>query len=162
MNFEQLFDDVYPQLYRYSLRVSGDADLAEDTAQEAFVRLLDRKIEGDSGGIRAWLFTVTTHLLRDRARVANNRARLLEANPVEPGNGLSPDEELERSREIERVRRALSGLEERDRTLLLMREEGFSYKELADAVGVQASSVGTLLARARKSLMDEMNDEREG
>jgi RNA polymerase sigma-70 factor (ECF subfamily) len=164
VNFERIFDEVYPQLFRYSLRVSGDADLAEDTAQEAFVRLLDQDGSGGvSGGIpgaRAWLFTVALRLLRDRARVEGNRARLLEAHPVRPDlpdAARAPDEEAVRSAEIRRVRQALEVLGERDRTLLLLREEGFSYAELAAEVGVQPGSVGTLLARARRRLMDELN-----
>ena len=52
------------------------------------------------------------------------------------------------------VRRALDGLAPRDRELLLMREEGFSYREIGGAVGVSASSVGTLIARAQKRFTD--------
>ena len=39
---------------------------------------------------------------------------------------------------------------DRDRELLLMRYSGFSYREIADAVDVAATSVGTLLARAER------------
>lgn len=146
---DRIFDAVYPRLYRYCLRISSDPDLAEDAAQEAFVRLLDRKIEGGENGVTSWLFKVATHFLRDRARVSENRARLLEMHPVESPAPTRPDQELEVRDRIRRVREALSRLEERERTLLLLREEGFSYRELADAIGVQPSSVGTLLVRAR-------------
>jgi DNA-directed RNA polymerase specialized sigma24 family protein len=43
-------------------------------AQEAFVRLLDRKVEGERPALRVWLFTVATHLIRDRWRVVANRS----------------------------------------------------------------------------------------
>ena len=46
------------------------------------------------------------------------------------------------------VRAALQELSERDRTILLMREEGFRYAEIADAIGVKHTSVGALVARA--------------
>ncbi|HET6445631.1 MAG TPA: sigma factor-like helix-turn-helix DNA-binding protein, partial [candidate division Zixibacteria bacterium] len=48
----------------------------------------------------------------------------------------------------EKVRAALAELPERQTQLLLMRQMGFSYAELADCFGVAPSSVGTLLARA--------------
>ena len=38
----------------------------------------------------------------------------------------------------------------RDREILLMRYSGFSYREIAEAVGVAASSIGTLLSRAER------------
>ncbi len=55
---------------------------------------------------------------------------------------------------VDEVRRALAGLPERDRQLLLMRGEGFSYREIGDAVGVKHTSVGTLLARAQQRFVD--------
>ncbi|TVP42418.1 MAG: sigma-70 family RNA polymerase sigma factor [Gemmatimonadales bacterium] len=167
MDFDRLFDDVYPGLVRYCHRMTADADLAEDAAQEAFVRFLDRRPRGEAAGLRAWLFKVATHVLRDRARVENNRARLREHHHGEgtagrPGgggaNGEDVLESLERKERIAAVRDVLASLEERDRTLLLMREEGFSYRELADSTGVQASSVGTLLARARRRFETELRE----
>jgi RNA polymerase sigma factor (sigma-70 family) len=61
---------------------------------------------------------------------------------------------MERDEVVTSVRSALDKLEERDRQLLLMREEGFSYREMAEMVGVKATSVGTLLARAQERFVD--------
>ena len=57
------------------------------------------------------------------------------------------------------MRRALAALDPRDRELLMMREEGFSYREMAEAVGVQATSVGTLVARAQKRFTETWSDQ---
>jgi RNA polymerase sigma factor (sigma-70 family) len=154
VDFDALYDEVFPALYRYCQRLTGDPDGAEDVAQEAFVRLLDRKVEGERPALRVWLFTVATHLIRDRWRVSQNRRRLLEINPVTPSAGPDPVIETARKQEIADVRRVLDELDARDRELLLMREEGFSYREIGDAVGVSSTSVGTLLARAQKRFTD--------
>jgi RNA polymerase sigma-70 factor (ECF subfamily) len=154
VDFDALYDEVFPPLFRYCQRLTGDPDVAEDVAQEAFVRLLDRKVTGERAALRVWLFTVATHVIRDRWRVSTNRRRLLEINPVTPGGAPDPEVETERRQEIADVRRALDGLADRDRELLLMREEGFSYREIAEAVGVSATSVGTLIARAQKRFTD--------
>lgn len=150
MDFDALYDAVFPALFRYLTRLTGDADAAEDVAQEAFVRLLEREVDGPLPALRVWLFRTGTHLVRDRWRVSTNRQRLLEIHPVTPSAAPDPERELERDEEVHRVRQALDELDERDKELLLMREEGFSYREMADAVGVQASSIGTLLARAQR------------
>ncbi|NNF13689.1 MAG: sigma-70 family RNA polymerase sigma factor [Gemmatimonadetes bacterium] len=148
MDFDTTFEAHYPGLVRYCRRLTGDPDAAEDVAQESFVRLFDHGIEGTADGLRAWLFTTATHLVRDRYRVETNRRRLLEENPVEPTTGESPDRSLERSEDRARALAALDTLATRDREILLMRYSGFSYKEIAESVGVAATSIGTLLARA--------------
>lgn len=154
MDFDAIFEDVFPPLFRYCHRLMGDADAAEDVTQEAFLRLLTHDVQGPPAGLRVWLFRVATHLIRDRYRVSENRRRLLEKNPVTPSATEDPQREVERTEEKRAVRRALATLQERDREMLLMREEGFSYREIAEAVGVKAASVGTLLARAQRRLAE--------
>lgn len=148
MDFDALFHRLYPSLFRYLHRLTGEADAAEDIAQEAFVRLLTQNLP--EGEARPWLFAVATNLVRDRARKHERRQRLLQAEPVLPTAPARPDEAVERSEDIARVRDALARIAPRDRQLLLMREEGFTYEEMARAIGVAPSSVGTLIARALK------------
>ena len=107
-------------------------------------------MSGPSGGIRAWLFKTATHLIRDRYRVDSNRQRLLAANPVRPSESETPERSLARSEDRARARAALESMSPRDREILLMRYSGFSYREIAEAVGVATTSVGTLLARAER------------
>lgn len=154
MEIKALFDDQFPPLYRYCLRMTGEPDVAQDVAQEAFVRLVRDDVRGPVPALKAWLFRVAANLVRDRYRVSENRRRLLEIHPVAPEPTPDAQRTLEREETVARVRRVLDGLPERDRTLLLMREEGFSYGEIAEEIGVQASSVGTLLARAQRRFAD--------
>jgi RNA polymerase sigma-70 factor, ECF subfamily len=145
--FDALYAAVQPSLWRYAHRLTGDPDVADDVVQESFVRLLERRAPRDDGA-RLWLFTVVTNLVRDRGRTASRRERLLRAEPVGPRPGPLPSEDLEREEEVRHVREALAQLTERERQLLMMREEGFRYDEIAAVVGVAPGSVGTLIARA--------------
>ena len=61
---------------------------------------------------------------------------------------------VERMRQSAAARRALGMLGERDRSALLMKEEGLSYPEIAEALDLSAGSVGTTLARARRRLVE--------
>ena len=146
--FDALFRRLYPSVFRYLQRMTGDADAADDMAQEAFVRLLGRDMPDNEA--RLWVFTVATNLLRDRGRTSRRRERLLQAADWKPNAPPLPDEALDRSRTISRVRSALDQVPPRDRQMLLMREEGFRYDEIARAAGVAPGSVGTLLARAAR------------
>ena len=157
MSVESLFAEHYDPLYRYLVRLTGDPELAADAAQEAFVRLVERRPEGFQ--IRGWLYRVATNVVRDDARVRRRRAELLlEAVDRVPVGEAPPDpeKELEVKQTRHRVRGALEALSARDRTVLLMREEGFSHQEIAEAVGTTTKSVGTMVARALQKLSVEL------
>ena len=147
-----LFENHPEALYRYLVRLCGDTDLAADAAQETFVRLLAAPATDTIE--RAWLFAVATNYLLDRHRTSMRRGRLLGANgdrtladpPRDPHAALEADER----RRV--VTTALSRLSEKERIAVLMREEGFTHREIADAVGTTTGSVGTLLARTLERL----------
>lgn len=157
VDFDMVFDEYYAGLVRYVRRLTGDGDVAEDIAQEAMVRLYDRRVSGTDAGVRAWLYKTATHLVRDRYRVDSNRARLLERHPVRPAAPDLPDRILERGEAKAVAREALAALPDRDKEILLMRYSGFSYKEIASAVGVAATSVGTLLSRAEQRFAEAVS-----
>jgi len=144
--YEAAYKRLQPSLYRYLLRLTGDPDLSEDLAQESFVRLLDQDLP--EAEIRPWIFAVATNLVRDAARTRERRRRLLQAKGERGIHAPAADEWVERAERIESVRAALAKLSERDRTMLMLREEGFKYAEIAEVIGVVPGSVGTLVARA--------------
>jgi RNA polymerase sigma-70 factor (ECF subfamily) len=157
-----LFAAHHTALHRYVARFAGDADLAEDVVQETFIRLVEHP-PADATGIRAWLFTVATNLARDALKIGGRRRRLLADNEGGLGANPGPDpsEALEREEARGLVRRALAKLSEKDRVLLLMREEGFKHREIAAAVGTTTASVGTLIARALVKLAEHLDLHRE-
>lgn len=157
VDFETAFDRHHDAVYRYVHRLTGDPDEAEELTQETFVRLLEHEVDADK--TRTWLFTVAKNLVRDRARTRRRRAELAEGEDLGPGNPETPDEALRRGDRRRRVRRALDRLKPRDSEMLLMREEGFSYAEIAEAAGVATSSVGTLLSRALRRFADAYEEE---
>ncbi len=157
INVTQLFHEHYDALYRYLVRLTGDPDLAADAAQEAFVRLVERPPQDRH--LRAWLFAVATNVVRDTARARARWLKLLSASPDRAPLGdvpALPDTEAERGERRKLVRAALDRLSWKERTVLLMREEGFAHHEIAVAVGTTTGSVGTMLARALNKLSNEL------
>ena len=147
-SFRRLFDAQYASLFRYLNRLTGDADLAEDLAQEVFVRLYQRGALPDD--VRGWMAAVAHNLLRDEKRTGKRRLRLIQARPldIDPRTTAASDQRLLTEETRQTVRAALEKLSERDRRLLLLRHEGYSYREIAKVIGVNETSVGTLLLRA--------------
>lgn len=148
MDFQTAYRELHPSLHRFVLRMIGDPDVADDIVQEAFTRLVELDLPLEEA--RPWLHVVTANLVRDRARTRQRRGRLLEETPPAPDRPEAPDDRVERLERIAKVRRALDELSERDARMLLMREEGFKYTEIAEVLGVKSTSVGALVARALK------------
>jgi RNA polymerase sigma factor (sigma-70 family) len=139
------------------VRLTGDPDTAADAAQETFVRLVERQPNGTQ--IRGWLFRVATNVVRDDSRVRRRRIELLREAPDRAPMGETPpdaEEVLELQEKKRLVRSALDGLNVKERTILLMREEGFSHQEIAEAVGTTTKSVGSMIARAFTKLSAEL------
>jgi RNA polymerase sigma-70 factor (ECF subfamily) len=147
-----LFTAHQPRLFRYLDRLSNEPDLAADIVQEAFLKLYQRGTLPDSP--EAWLISVALNLFRNAKTTRGRRRSLLtieRARAAHSDASLTPAQHTAARAERERVRRALESLPERERHLLLLHTEGYSYREMAEALDLNENSVGTLLARARTS-----------
>jgi RNA polymerase sigma factor (sigma-70 family) len=152
---EELFAAHHDAIYRHLVRLTGDGDLAADLAQETFVRWVER--EPDRSNPRAWLYTVATNLARDHGRVGARRLTLIQGADRTTGMGEAepaPDGEVESNQTRDLVRKALDALSDKERTLLLMQQEGFTHREIAQAIDVNPKSVGVLLSRALRRFGD--------
>lgn len=148
----ELYTQYHESLVRLLYRRTGDRDHAEDLAQEVFVRAL----ETPPANPRPWLFAVALNLARDDGRRATRQGRRLELLRGESAAATAPapDAVLEEGERAAAVRAALATLGEQDREALLLKAEGFSYQEIAAALGLAVGSVGTTLARARRRLVE--------
>ncbi len=163
---ERLFREYHATLVRYLTRRLGDRDWAEEVAQETFVRALRQESIVNE---RSWLFAVANNLIRDDARRVSRQRKHLElmaaeAREAEQAPAEEPQEiTLEMAQASADARRALETIAERDRQALLMKEEGLDYGEIAEVLGIEKSSVGTTLSRARRRLAETyeaLQDER--
>jgi RNA polymerase sigma factor (sigma-70 family) len=147
-----LFEAHFRRLFRYLDRLSGEPELAADLAQETFVRLYQRGSLPDAP--EAWLITVALNLFRNAKSTECRRHLLLSvarAEGVHSDPLPATDHAAAAGESRARVRAAIERLPERDRQLLLLRAEGYSYRDMARALELNETSIGTLLARARQA-----------
>jgi RNA polymerase sigma-70 factor, ECF subfamily len=146
--------DVYRRhatdVYRFSLYLCGNPSDAEDITSEAFVRLWTAPGSIDLTTVKGYLFTIARHLYIDRCRAAS---RLAELDPSLPSPAPSVEDRVAAQSDVARVRQAIDGLPEADRTALLMRAGGISYEEIARALGASVGAVRVRVHRSRKRLL---------
>lgn len=145
--FNACYERTAGHLRAYLRRLTGEAPLADDIVQEAYIRLLQSTRPGASDGERtAFLFRAATNLVYDhwrRKRREREGLRWLGWGPAEPVPvSLGQD-----------VSRVFETLRPRDRAVLwLTHVEGWSHAEVGQVLGLKAISVRVLLFRARKTL----------
>ena len=146
---DALFRNESDRLRRYLFRMVGDMDVADDIVNETFLRAV-RRIDSGEDTPRAWLYAVASNLARDRARGRQRRQRL--AVHIPPPRSISAELRSHRSDLRRRLTAALAELSDRERTAILMREEGFAHREIATALDTTTQTIGTLLARTLRKL----------
>jgi RNA polymerase sigma-70 factor (ECF subfamily) len=133
-------------------RILGDRNQAEELANEVFWRFYRNRRERLGGNPTGWLYRTATRAGIDAIRAVARRSRYEQqaATAMMPGEAreAGPLDDLLRTEERTRVQAILSGMKPAQAQLILMRADGASYQELAAALGVRASGIGTLLNRA--------------
>jgi RNA polymerase sigma-70 factor (ECF subfamily) len=146
--FDTLVRRHQAALRAFLLRMSGNDALADDLAQETFIKAY-RALDGFRGGasFRSWLFAIALRELAMDRRKATAQSRAAAAAADEdqhedPTVGLSID-----------LQNALAALSAEERTAALLCDAaGFSHAEAAAAMSAPLGSVKTYVARAREKL----------
>lgn len=157
--FAELFHAHFERIYRYLDRLTGDRELAADIAQEAFIRLHRRGSLPDAPA--AWLITVALNLVRNTRSTERRRRELLtpaRGEQVQADAPPGPDETVSRAEVRGHVRATLDRMPERERHMLLLRAEGYSYRDIAQTLGLNEASVGVLLGRAKRVFRETYGD----
>lgn len=154
--FERLFRAEYPRVVRVAFRVLADQDEAEDVAQDVFLSFY-RAHPATAEYAAAWLHAAAAHTALNALRSRGRRTTREAAHAI-PEDAASPDpaDAVAVAETRDEVRAILARLSERDASLLALRYAGLSYAEIAGAIDVRASSVGTLLRRAEDAFRREL------
>jgi RNA polymerase sigma-70 factor (ECF subfamily) len=162
--FEDVFLNHYPRVLAILMRLVADRGQAEELVNEVFWKLSNQRPKIVlSENVGAWLYRTATHTGIDAIRSTTRRKRYEEAAAVQGGLDPSPQpgplQNVLREEDRRRVRSVLASMKSAQAQILLMRASGASYKELASALGVAETGIGTLLNRAeaefRKRYLEE-------
>ncbi len=149
-DFEAAFAEHYSRVYGVLFRLLGDRGEAEDLTVETFWRLWERPPR-QVDNVGGWLYRVALRLGYNALRAARRRLSYEDTAgrlALDDDSPADPAQVYEVSEERARVRAVLQQLPPREAQLLILRHSGLAYREIAAALAIAPSSVGTLLARA--------------
>jgi RNA polymerase sigma-70 factor (ECF subfamily) len=152
--------DAAYNLARWLVRNGDDAD---DIVQEAYLRAFRYSAGFHGGDARAWLLRIVRNTTYRWLQKNRPRQPAAEFDESIHGRGLEPaDPEtlMLRNADSQLVERALRALPVRFREMLVLRElQGFTYREIADVVGVPMGTVMSSLSRARDRFRQAIDEE---
>lgn len=152
--------ETWVPLVRYLRSLSTTIDAAEDAAQEAFVRLWERRERWEAGTARGLLFRIGRNVVLDQRRRSEVRGRLRErigeSVQLRPS---TPEDDLLALEAATAIGQALGELPDRQREIFeLVRLHGLSYREVADALQISEQTVANQMSRALATLRSGLAD----
>jgi RNA polymerase sigma-70 factor (ECF subfamily) len=154
--FEQLYRDHVGRVFALCRRLAGDPSLAEELAQEAFVRAWQKlgSFRGESA-FSSWLYTLTVNTALSERRSRRRRtSRVVTTDDLSafdrPGRPPGPEHGFD-------LERALRRLPPGARAVLVLHDvEGYKHQEIAEMTGIAAGTSKAQLHRARRLLREAL------
>jgi RNA polymerase sigma factor (sigma-70 family) len=152
-NFRTTYEKYYDTIFKRISYLTGDMHVAEDLTQEVFMKLYNSP--PDHNNIAAWLNKVSTNIsynyIRDR-KIHEGKNEVIYEKEMD--NVVSIEEAAINNCEVDLTKKVLNMLSPRDRMCLLLKFSGYKYSEIAEVIGVDKNSVGTLISRAQAKFKD--------
>ena len=154
-SFDEAFTLHHRAVFRAAYALVRDSGLAEDVTQEVFLKLYQHigSLRNEEH-VRPWLLRVASNTalnaIRSRGRAGAREEEFAAAAAVGGAEPVGIEADYDRRTEIEEARRALASIKEPMRSCLLLKQQGLSYREIAQALNVNEANVGSLIARGRK------------
>jgi RNA polymerase sigma-70 factor (ECF subfamily) len=154
-------------LYGAALRLTRNADRAQDLVQDTYLKAIRARQQFASGtNLKAWLYTILHNTWRNRQRDgARSRVefdsdaveRSAEGGRAEPRREETPESLLLRDTLSADLQAALDGLAESFREVVWLRDvDELTYQEIADVLDIPIGTVMSRLSRGRKQLYEAM------
>jgi RNA polymerase sigma-70 factor (ECF subfamily) len=148
VTFDKIFTQWYQPIRNFIYYKTGNVEMAEDIAQDTFLKLWEKKDDIKSETVKSLLYTIANNLIinaYDHQKVRMKFSSTINQN----GATVSPDYELEMKEFDTKLQQALSDLGENNRTVFLMnRIDEMTYKEIAENLGLSVKAIEKRMEKA--------------
>ena len=165
--FDDLMRKYYPRILNFAYRFFGNRQLAEDLAQDVFMKVYRSAARYQPHSkFQTWLYTIAKNTCLNELRSHRGQVLSLDEGPHTDGSEVRkelPDpaadpatEFLQKEKEAQ-VRAAIAYLSEKQKmAVILKRYESFTYAEIAATLDVTEKAVKSLLSRAKVNLKNKL------
>lgn len=171
MNFEFIFYQYQKMVYNLALQYTQNTEDAEEITQDVFVKI-SQKIDGfkNESSLKTWIYRITINTSLDFIKSKNSNKRSFfglfkddyENRQNEPIDFNHPGVVLEQKEEVMKIFSFINMLPNDQKTaVILLKIEGNSQQEAAEIMNLSQKAVESLFQRAKKNLIQKLNQQKE-
>ncbi len=145
-------------LYRYLISLTRDPTLSEDLLSETFIRAIT-SIETfkEQSSIKTWLIGIARNVWLQYLRRRKEVIAYSELSELHSGENIEDNIAVQQA--VLRARELLKSKDERSQNIFILRENGVSYAEISDAIGISENSARVIDFRTRKWIKNILTKE---
>ena len=150
-----LYERYNRVLFGFFFKTTFDAQSSEDLVQTVFFKIIKyrERYKAEEGPFTAWMFRIAHNANIDDYHSREHSRKNVPLHESDVQSGEDPDEDLQKSETSRRLRKALQGLNERQReVLILSRYQGMKYEEIAKILNCRVGAVKARVFRAVEKL----------
>lgn len=149
---------IKDKLFRFSQRIVGDQETAEDVAQEVVMKLWKQREQRDQyQNLEAYCMRLTKNLSIDKTRAKHQQNVSLDQAPTPVQQSHTPYQQTAHNDTLTHIARYMQQLPEKQRLVMQLRDvEGMDYKGIADVLEIPLAQVKVNLFRARKTIRQQL------
>lgn len=151
-DYIDLFNQSYSYIKNFIYYKTGDISLADDIAQDTFIKIWEKRNEIKQQTVKSLLYTIAGNLCKNRLehqQVVFEFAKSYQQNKT----SVSPEFELELKEFNDKLQNAIGNLKEKNRVVFMMnRIDGLTYKQIAQNLGLSQKAI----EKRMKNALDEL------
>lgn len=154
--FEQAFDLYYTLVRNFLYYKCSNAELAEDVAQDAFVKVWETREKIDKSSLKAYIYTIANNLLINQLKREQLKFKFLNLQ-TETKEKVTPEFLMEMEEFDQKLQRTLAKIPDGAREVFLMnRIDGMKYHEIAEVLNLSMKAVEKRMSKALAILREEI------
>ncbi len=149
MGFEEIYKLYYNEMKRFTFQLNVNENEKDDLIQDVFVKLYNEfQKKNKIDNYRAWLYKSMLNKARTIHKTIKLHTEIDKEIFLSKNNYTDSDKEFDEKERKKIVLDTLNQMPEKDKEILLLYYDGFSYSEIAEIAEINSNSVGKTIVRA--------------
>ncbi len=157
MTFDYLYKEHYKPIFNFVFRFTRNTEESKDICQEVFIKLYDvLQTDTEIKSTRSFLFRIASNICINQY----NKRKIIQLYrteyPIYNKQSENMEKDILRNEQYRLIEGVIDSLSKKDKALILLQREGFSYNDISEITKIKQTSVGKTLSRVIQKIDKKM------